>query len=295
MMFERPTILYKYLSGSSAEAVLRDFEFRWNAPGSFNDPFDTQFPLEVGEDFDAIDDEIMKLARATIYGDVPPAGNEFHDVHKLWMSIRKERDRFPRNVIEESISKAIPNLKTSIRRVTADAASEKWEDYCSRHKILCLSEHHDRILMWSHYADGHKGIVIGLQSSHPSSLVSTAKRVQYQDSFPKIATPQLWAEWMTGKRDIDLKPFLESVTITKSPFWEYEGEWRCILESTASKNSYIKIPFDRLEIACIYLGCRIDDTLKNRVLGLVRSALPHCSVSQATRSATSFALDFVSV
>ena len=33
--------------------------------------------------------------------------------------------------------------------------------------ILCMSEDWDTILMWSHYADSHKGFVLGLDTSSP--------------------------------------------------------------------------------------------------------------------------------
>jgi hypothetical protein len=33
--------------------------------------------------------------------------------------------------------------------------------------ILCLSEMRDSLLMWGHYADNHRGLVIGFDSDHP--------------------------------------------------------------------------------------------------------------------------------
>ena len=91
--------------------------------------------------------------------------------------------------------------------------------------VLCLTEHADSLLMWAHYGDCHKGAVIGFDPEHPSLAVRADgeprrfKRVSYSKERPRRET-------LT-----DLSA--EEMFFTKSPDWQYEGEWR-VFDSTAN-------------------------------------------------------------
>ncbi|MEI6866652.1 DUF2971 domain-containing protein [Flavicella sp.] len=58
-----------------------------------------------------------------------------------------------------------PNLSdleiNNILRVIKDSEYKVLEGNSSRHRISCFSENYKEILMWSHYADKHKGICVG--------------------------------------------------------------------------------------------------------------------------------------
>lgn len=50
-------------------------------------------------------------------------------------------------------------------------------------KFCCLSKDKDNFLMWSHYANGHRGVVIGVKISEEDYIV---KDIEYINGFSKI-------------------------------------------------------------------------------------------------------------
>ena len=48
--------------------------------------------------------------------------------------------------------------------------------------VLCLSECHDDILMWSHYGDSHRGICLEFKATN-TALFGEAQRVKYAETY----------------------------------------------------------------------------------------------------------------
>lgn len=79
--------------------------------------------------------------------------------------------------------------------------------------ILSLSAENDHVLMWSHYADYHKGICLRFKAK---GSFGEAHRVRY----------------VPERRPIDLlhrdREALVDAVLTKAEFWRYEQEWRIV-------------------------------------------------------------------
>lgn len=80
--------------------------------------------------------------------------------------------------------------------------------------ILSLSEKNDHILMWSHYADHHKGFCIEFKRTENNPL-STARPVEYFEVYPNFS----YFDDLPG--EIAIKTIF-----TKASVWRYEFEWR---------------------------------------------------------------------
>jgi hypothetical protein len=81
--------------------------------------------------------------------------------------------------------------------------------------VLCLSEVHDDILMWSHYADCHKGICLIYETGY--EFFAHAQPVRYQRERPSVNPVAQSTEEM-----------LDNAIFTKSSAWAYEKEWRIL-------------------------------------------------------------------
>lgn len=121
------------------------------------------------------------------------------------------------------------------------------------------------ILMWSHYANEHKGICIKykLQGNcintdcsddvHPQALLH---RIDYQN-----------------KKPISVKN--ESIKIGlafahKDSCWEYEKEARLIHYDTTKEDDHITIPYDKdISIEAVYFGIRCSDNNKAIIKNLL--------------------------
>ncbi|MDP1558509.1 MAG: DUF2971 domain-containing protein [Nitrosomonas sp.] len=87
--------------------------------------------------------------------------------------------------------------------------------------ICSFSEVPDNILMWSHYANHHKGFCVEYDFSEGTHLRLHARKVSYKDELP-ILKPS------------DIKPNMEqdkiySLWLEKAKCWSYEKEWRVIM------------------------------------------------------------------
>lgn len=128
--------------------------------------------------------------------------------------------------------------------------------------MLCLSGKQDNLLMWAHYADEHRGIVLEFDKSHPfllnpilkenTDLLFALEKVKYNKNRPHI----------------DSDAYLEKekqIFLIKSKDWEYEDEYRMMLlldELDNSSNKY-NIEFPSEMIKSIYIGCQAEkETIK---------------------------------
>jgi hypothetical protein len=84
--------------------------------------------------------------------------------------------------------------------------------------LYCLSEINNSILMWSHYADNHKGYCLKFEATGHSPVFGEAQKViNYKDDYPII-------EFFNTSNDEQVN----LTFLTKYIEWEYEQEWRII-------------------------------------------------------------------
>lgn len=117
---------------------------------------------------------------------------------------------------------------------------------------------YDNPLMWSHYADSHKGICIQYKITQ-SNLVDNKDEIvrlldiDYCKSFP-----------LDGNIS-----FIDSL-IVKSNYWEYEKETRLIMYSRNEKDKYCQLP--NFEIEAVYMGVRIDSKKRDFLKHMLKNS-----------------------
>jgi hypothetical protein len=97
--------------------------------------------------------------------------------------------------------------------------------------IVSLSETHRNLLMWSHYADSHKGLCIGYKKDFLSSLPpleSKTDRSKYTPVKVNYDSCRFDIEKYEHEKPIFIDIPLNSL-ITKSNDWIYEKEHRCLI------------------------------------------------------------------
>ena len=155
--------------------------------------------------------------------------------------------------------------------------------------VLCFSVNPKNILMWSHYANNHKGIVYEFKAN----LFTHAKTTSFQ-AFPfKIEYPcskgyQLLSYTKTGEERN--KQFVKELTI-KSPEWAYEEEYRMIdLENSGNKK------FNHTSLNSIIFGARtsIDEIDAIKCL-CKRHGLNHIKFKKAKFIEGRFELEFIDI
>lgn len=138
----------------------------------------------------------------------------------------------------------------------------------------CFSEVVDSILMWSHYAESHKGFV--LEYDFRPTLAKPIKNtlilpVVYSDERLDASAYMVWAlitmmgGIMGGKiPNPDMLAHIK-VALHKSMEWEYEKEWRMI-EGTPRMNPLDNTPSPVIyKPVAIYYGCEMTPEKKRQL------------------------------
>lgn len=128
--------------------------------------------------------------------------------------------------------------------------------------ISCFSKKNNEILMWSHYADGHKGICFEFEFENNRDFFEVIynrkrKKIDLKELLYRIFYMMNLNEQTPDKALIKLLSF---PFIVKSKDWNYEEEIRCIKSvdeglEELSRGKYLCSLEGK--IARIYLGCNV--------------------------------------
>ncbi len=200
-------MLFKYTKYSRAIDILKTGKVRFTQPSDFNDPF------ELRPEFQLLSQEDIAALPPVVDAD----GNEIPGSHILTTEVM-QRIMAPVVSYIERKSPPAPNTLGLSYLIDNNAIGRDYYD--QNFGIFSLTETHDNLLMWAHYADYHKGVTLGFDEQHPffsgpeiAPNTPRLNRVEYNSKRPVISlatknTPQVF--------------------LRKSPEWSYEREWRVV-------------------------------------------------------------------
>lgn len=284
--------MFKFLTAETAAIVLKNGTLRWSTPRTFNDPFDVQFDLRIEVDRS----EVRRLALQKMwddhYGPDPQPPGNFHGE-----LIRLFRDRFPRFSKEEFEKKYAGAVDESLKRGLAGLPRLQIEtrDHMRDSKILCLTSDPNHVLMWTHYAQQHTGVVLCFRNVEGlDSPWQEAKPVEYVNDMPLLADSELLSDIMSGRASFDIRSIIHRLVYTKSVAFSYEKEQR--IYSGAGRNpgaEFEDIQFHPMELETIIFGLRTAPEHRSQILALIQSRYPHVVVRQANLQADRFGMEIV--
>lgn len=207
--------LYKYLHSDRID-VLENNCIRYTQPADLNDPFEMTPAIEKlatseyveqwqKENLErTIEREIRQrfpasqypIAKAFFQQNKASFMDEFHREFGSYMEMANSRtpDMF-HDLIK---SKLLPTIG-----------------------VLSLTERSDNLLMWSHYAEQHRGFVLAVDEQHPA--ISNRRSDEDEFYHPRKV------EYSDRKTIVSLADVDgPSLLLRKSLDWEYEDEWRVI-------------------------------------------------------------------
>lgn len=118
--------------------------------------------------------------------------------------------------------------------------------------IVSLTEDPLQLLMWAHYGDEHRGVVVELDISHQAIRPSS----NGGDSYSGIEKVTYSKDKVFG---MPMPDTMIDVLSRKSPEWAYEREWRLIrtlnLTRRATPDVFV-VDFDLSAVKSVYLGAR---------------------------------------
>lgn len=177
----------------------------------------------------------------------------------------------------DKISKYIRGIKRSIK--------DEDDEYliCSFSVNTKEKKAYDNVLMWSHYADGHRGICLEFEfDKHIKTLNerhnATIKKVEYRDSVGTLYFNINALQRQSGAicfvitniQDID------NIYITKLKDWEYESEYRALVSADDCYGKCIK--YDSSQLKSIAFGMRTLNDDKRKIARLFGNSIKYYQV-----------------
>lgn len=261
-----PPKLYKYqsYSGYALESLIKR-KIWISSPEDFNDPFDCQNRIEDV----ATEIQLNKAAQAADARFKVDTGIErklgpfkFNHTQQEWESPDEFADRI-RNDIHMWGKKMVSAL--------------------TRVGIYSLATKPDDLLMWAHYADQHKGFVIGFDSTQ---LRETNRmqvvEVTYVDKYEKLELGKIKVT-----HDEDMPAHLRTIASQKGRRWQEEHEWRLVFPFSRIA---IEMPMPPVEVI---FGHRMQESQRETLHQLISQTYTGVEFSTAEPSNSEFRLEIL--
>lgn len=287
-------VFYKYVSAERID-ILQNRLIRFTQPNAMNDPFEARphfYKLGSKEEFAKNYAETIRKYTDRIWVDYCRAIGS--DPGKLALANKVENDPdyaewLYTNLHKRDPEDLLPNLRERIYNLHYKAG------------ILSLSEIPDNLLMWAHYAEGHTGFVLMLDSSHDFfkgdiALHGFAKPapVEYRLKLPHLTIEDTYKETI-----------MPEIFFVKGLDWQYEKEWRYLkFRANANKRftdtNKLDINLFQLPSKCIMgviLGCYRSQELEDKILALQREdpEFGHLQIHQARASEKQYRLEIAEI
>jgi hypothetical protein len=149
--------------------------------------------------------------------------------------------------------------------------------------IISLSCLENNQMMWSHYANGHRGFCIGFHTDLLKGVGAIMGKVDYTDSFPTIQN-------LPRNSDGYLRTFVTEA-FTKHSDWAGEEEFRIFLEPCV--NRVVKFPIEA--VASVSFGCKMPVLEREELAIKCRALYPHAKLFQAVHKEHSFSIQLESI
>jgi hypothetical protein len=197
------SLIYKYF-GKHGVDVIERLELKVTPPNQFNDVFEvTPRPSTEPLSREAFDELIDSEAGQNWLQETSAKSKKFR---AGYASLGGDREKFYQFAVP-----LMPQVKQSVCATLLDKISERFG-------LICFCEDPRNLLMWSHYSEGHKGVVIGFDVSR-LNLGVLIEPVTYVKQRIEITPP-----WRLVDRNL-----MRAMITSKSDMWAYEREHRAML------------------------------------------------------------------
>jgi hypothetical protein len=279
-------IFYKYF-GELGIKVIEDLRLKISPPNEFNDPFEltprSKFTITIADMVNRakIDPDHFRGVFEDMRNDGYPHTFE-RFIAEFPTIIPLKFKEFKKLMLRELMKQDMKSL---------DEASEKLG-------ILCASKIPNSIPMWSHYADHHKGIAIGLNLPRIGNTPrGPFGKVRYRKFRRGVNL------WLAPTNPEWFRQVIDTI-FTKSRDWLYEQEYRLVFrlddlvrsQPDEKEKRHFFLDINGNDIREIIFGSRINKAFKNRVIAELNrrpKTFGHVKRFQCKRHHSRFELEII--
>lgn len=276
-----PEPLYKYTTCDTAIVVLSSGRLRWSSPLLFNDLAEFQrmprFEPTLDQSLTELPRVLVEIALCERRAEESKLSRESQVLLFMVRSLLDSgmgRDDVIRELNHKSLG-ADKKMASDLR-----ATFKSFDQSTAR--VFCLTTEFDNDVMWAHYAENHKGLVLGFRHlPHLDTPFISAQPVTYSGEPPVIGSGLDFL--LYGDTPELRKKILNAICLTKGSKWEYENEWRVVTwrseEVGKDCGDYQFYP-EELESVCY--GARFDEKGEEEIRSLVLSRYPRTNLYRMT-------------
>lgn len=164
--------------------------------------------------------------------------------------------------------------------------SDKTSELFSKMGMVCFSKCKDNILMWSHYADGHRGFCLEFDRL----LLQEKCNALVEDIKYKLPT---FTDFMKNINEINYIP--SKILLSKSGHWEYEQEVRMIIflgsdmQVLGLRGRFMSFPPEAL--TGVIFGCLMTDEDKTTIRNMLSNKIKTTRFYEAKKINNTYELD----
>ncbi len=272
-----PKILYKYASLETARKVLSSGKVLFQSPLNYNDPFDSQWDVF----WTMYTPEAKEYASKLVQSAVRDPSSWPNDADPKHLSALRETLRRMESLtpVEREMGINSLVLALSSELVVPDNIVLRMLDIKRRLRVLCLCEDEKSILMWSHYGDQHRGVVLGFDTQLlEKGLNRPLEPIKYIDELPTIIEYKSFIrELFYGASKTTVEWHKREWALTKHSGWSYEMEWRFVtIADSGTLGDSSLLAFPREALVEVVLGCRTDSVRSLELAALSRGVNNSC-------------------
>jgi hypothetical protein len=254
-LYDVPDVLYKFRDwdNDNSHNLLFRRQLFFSSYARFNDPFDGGIPFQYRPEELTPENIFKKYYESSKQMYPDKTDTEIHEICYEQQKIGNfENDKF-----QEEFQ----------RKITDDLAKT--------FGIVCLCKSPENFLLWSYYAQSHKGFAIGFKKIELFEDTQAAfAHMQYQEELP-----------MLGLFEEPVSVFAKLIG-TKSTIWEHEDEYRLSKANFVDRTVTLR-PDTIADITC---GCKMRHEDKMKVIEYVKNEISHATVHEMAMSKKKFEL-----
>lgn len=211
---------------------------------------------------------------------------------------RAQIEGLPSGQREERIIRFVEEGASALSENPPEQITQHLNDTRRRLRVFCACEEADLILMWSHYADQHRGVVLGFDAATlEHGFRVPLEPVDYQNDLPALFDAEKWIESLVfGLGEArDWGPERElgrKLMLTKSIHWKYEKEWRMVcVAAKGTLGDFQDFQFRREALVELVIGCRADQIRAEELRSLAYAFRPNVRFFQMSKHPSKFSLE----
>ncbi len=308
-MVTEDRLLWKYIgvdeSGRARTSFLDDLLFRVSPPHGFQDAFELR-PIVIMEDHSNDDRRVARqknvqlpvdeqipddLVDSFLLGVVPRARYDEKEFPGLWPAKFPELRPEPFKTVAELDAFQADRVRHHVETRLNESLA-----------ILCLTTAPDTPLFWEHYADGYRGVAIGLDPEILQQIPDAVLQpVDYSDQRVAITSNDGFIR-VAGEPFEEGSPLPLGTVSRKSMSHTWEREVRLIIPLAAatskpSSGSLYLFPLPPRAIRRIVVGYRVTTENLIEIIGQLRAheRWANMRLSRAVISDVEFALNLVPI